>query len=104
LHGLDLRAVTLVSPDEAWAVGSTTPDPAYNTRTAHTPYSTPVLLHFVHGHWYTAETPADLSGSIRLEAVSMLSTSEGWAVGGSLYPSSVDALPMGYLLHFHNGT
>jgi hypothetical protein len=104
LHGLDLRGVTLVSSGEGWAVGGTTPDPTYDVRTAHTPYSTPVLLQFVHGHWYRVHAPAGLSGSLRLEAISMLSPTEGWAVGGSLYPPSVDALPMGYLLHYHNGS
>lgn len=63
-----INSVTMISPNEGWAVGWY----------AHYPSITGVtILHYTNGTWQTYSSPTQQ----HLQAVAMLSTGDGWAVG-----------------------
>jgi photosystem II stability/assembly factor-like uncharacterized protein len=63
---LDLTSISMISPDEGWAVGR------QGVRS--------VILHYNKGHWTQAPAPTYMS----LQGVCMISAAEGWAVGGNM--------------------
>src|SRR5690348_15100014 len=109
----------MVSPEEGWAVGSTQPNlNAPHTRRTDDPtthFLDPVLLHYQQGRWdevpFPAFTALQVYGTytpdMALSSISMVSATEGWAVGSTVLPSTphrlVDGLTFGVLLHYHAG-
>lgn len=81
-----LLDVAMVSPTEGWAVGYSLPVTEARLISTATPevieigplaQETVVMMHYSHGAW----TPIHLSIHGRLTRVSMLSATDGWAVG-----------------------
>jgi hypothetical protein len=117
----------MVSPEEGWAVGSTQPNQnAARIRTDDptTHFMDPVLLHYQQGRWDDVPFPAfttphvygPYTPDIRLSSLSMVSASEGWAVGSTVLPNTrqrradgstrvllVHGRTFGVLLHYHAG-
>ncbi len=82
-----LNSVFMLSGGDAWTVGGG-PNP-----TATCPVSPcPVILHFTGGAWATVTPPP---GSYVLNSVFMVSSTEGWAVGGA---GSIN--PVAIILHY----
>lgn len=107
---LDLNSISMVSPAEGWAVGHTTPPP--NVPGSNVPklppgsnYIDPVILHYHQGYWSQVPFPKldQDYGAISLNGISMVSASEGWAVGNSVLPPGADGFTVGVLLHYTNG-
>jgi hypothetical protein len=69
----ELQDVAMVSPDEGWAVGYTLPGPLSPKSTG----ETVLLMHYLHGVWSQVRTA--IHG--RLTSLSMLSATDGWAIG-----------------------
>lgn len=114
---IDLYSISMVSATEGWAVGGTVPDPNYSPEQDGTPkpnYRDPVLAHYHDGVWTIEALPAAVQHlsriglSIVLNSVSMISSDEGWAGGGSVLPQGsgwqVDGVTVGVLLHYVHGT
>ncbi len=114
---IDLYSISMVSATEGWAVGATVPDPNYSPLQDGTPkpnYRDPVLVHYHDGVWGMVALPAAVQHlshiglSIVLNSVSMISSDEGWAVGGSVLPQGsgwqVDGITVGVVLHYTHGT
>ena len=116
----------MVSPEEGWAGGSTQPNqnaPSLRTDDPTTHFLDPVLLHYQQGRWDDVPFPAfttphvygPTTPDIRLSSLSMLSATEGWAVGRTVLPNTrrrigdgyasrhVDGFTFGVLLHYHAG-
>src|SRR5258705_172574 len=93
---LELHSVSMVSPDEGWAVGGQ----AWNTSGNDEGAGTTVLYHYKDGRWTPVYIPisdpaiADGSHPV-LQAVSMRSATDGWAAG-SLAKGAVKA----FFLHY----
>lgn len=104
---LDLNSISMVSPTEGWAVGHTTPPPNFNVLQAPPGknYIDPVLLHYEQGRWSQAALPKlePNWGAMTLNSISMVSATEGWAVGNTVLPPGVDGFQIGIVLHFLNG-
>src|SRR5262249_52964906 len=114
LAGFSFSSISMVSPDEGWAVGNTSPyyttgDPPRE----HGSYVEPIMLHYKHGRWTpqllpdfahsapctTLASPGTCS-NIALRSISMVSAEEGWAAGGTVPPLNLaDAGSLGILLH-----
>lgn len=92
IEGASVASISMVSPEEGWALGgiSTTPQSA-STPTSPT---SPLLLHYTQGTWVQVASP--LSGS--LGAVVMRSASDGWMAG---MPDTTGIPP---LLHYNGST
>ena len=105
-----LSGISMVSPDEGWAVGSATTitistgaksnapsDPgqvsSHAVLTAPVPAKSEILLyHFKNGAWTQVHVQLHISGLPHLTAISMDSPTDGWAVGGAFQdPSSASA-------------
>jgi photosystem II stability/assembly factor-like uncharacterized protein len=65
-----LSDVSMASPDEGWAVGSTGPS------------SYGVIMHYTNTTWSRVDAPDVPTSTYWLNAVEMISPTEGWAVGG----------------------
>lgn len=107
LAGITLTSISMVSASEGWAVGSTfralqnIPPP-----TGAKSNGPPVILHYHNGQWTEDLLPAELSHPQEdyvLRSVSMVSASEGWAVGSSVLPANADGVTHGILLHYTGG-
>ncbi len=116
-----LSSISMVSPDEGWAVGNTSP--YYMIDASGTPISgntagvQPIILHYLHGRWTPQPLPdfqhstlcTTLAGpgacaNIALSSISMVSAQEGWAVGSTVLPVNlIDTTPLGILLHYVGG-
>jgi hypothetical protein len=93
---LELHSVSMVSPDEGWAVGGQ----AWNTGRDDEGSGTTVLYHYIDGHWTPVyipiSDPAISDGSHPvLQAVSMRSATDGWAAG-----SFVKGAVKAFFLHY----
>lgn len=84
----DLNSVYMLSTGDVWTVGG-------GPRTTASCSSTlcPVILHYTGGAWNTITPPP---GSYKLKSVFMVSSTEGWAVGGAANPSAAN----GTILHY----
>lgn len=105
-----LDDISMVSPDEGWAVGAmmtldTTPlsngQPRNNWEVSRT-----LVLHYTHGFWQQVDVPAEKAEA---QKVKMVSADEGWMLlyGGKQPVSNDINQPVGYqysLLHYQNGT
>lgn len=96
----DLRSIAMVSPTEGWAVGS--------TDYANQNYPAPVILRYSDGQWTPTSIvslPANIASGAGLTGISMVSPTEGYAVG--IYYGRDTGQP-GYtymlVLRYHNGT
>jgi len=76
----------ILSNGEAWAVGNTTSSVASGR---------PLIVHYVDGSWQSATL--DVPGGF-LMSISMLSSTEGWAVGEILDSTGTSSTPL--LVHF----
>lgn len=126
-RGYDLRGIAMVSPEEGWAVGHTQPNQnAASVRTDDptTHFMDPVLLHYQQGRWDEVPFPAfttphvygPYTPDIKLSSISMVSATEGWAVGSTVLPNTIQrradgstrvrlvhGRTFGVLLHYHAG-
>jgi len=108
-----LNSISMVSPDEGWAVGVTmlhthTPSASGNSLM----YGGPVILHYSQGHWSPTPYPADIYShigcsaigsacpAISLNSISMVSATNGWVVGNSVLPPNADGVTFGVVLHY----
>ncbi len=80
-----LTDVSLGSPTDGWAVGITGPS------------SYGVLMHYDGSTWSQTTAP---TGTYGINAIKMISSTDGWAVGGNACAYSCGTL----LLHYTNGT
>jgi hypothetical protein len=109
---IDLQSIVILSANEGWAVGNTTPPPDYPNSNQPMPtpdghYVDPVIVHFLQGRWSLVPFPADpelsqMSG-ISLHSVSFVSASAGWAVGNTVLPPDADGFTVGVVLHYTHG-
>jgi len=112
--GVDLNSISMVSPDEGWAVGVTrlrAPSPS-NTSPE---YGDPVILHYSQGHWKPVPFSPDVKSrlgcsangsacpAISLRSISMVSATEGWVVGNTVLPPNADGITSGVVLHYTGG-
>jgi len=98
-EGLDIISLQMLSATDGWAVGATGMLPHSDPTVAGNP-SAPVegvLLRYTNGHW---ELATSVFSNIGLNGVTMLSDTEGWAVGSE--SSSGTSLQV-VILHDHNG-
>jgi hypothetical protein len=106
---LELKSLSIVSPTEGWAVGNTTPHP--NPHNADFLDTEPVILHYLNGVWSVVPNPARVRSygvSVILTSVSMDSSTDGWAVGHTVYLTAnpgvvVDGAMNGVILHYTGG-
>ena len=104
LQQWELHAVAFATQNEGWAVGNTSPPAKYDFQVNHTPYVSPIVLHYQHGHWYQQSLPATLmTQSFVLTKVQMVSPTEGWAIGRTRVPVGIETTTLGVLLHYHDG-
>jgi hypothetical protein len=73
-----LTDISMDSPDDGWAVGSGV---VYSRAIEHSNLPSPLLYHYAHGQWSAVQPPANLGNGAALYGVSMLSATDGWAVG-----------------------
>ncbi len=109
-----LNSISMVSPDEGWAVGVTRLHTASASDTL-PEYGDPVILHYSQGQWRPVPFPSDSKShigcsatgiacpAISLNSISMLSATDGWVVGNSVLPPNVDGLAFGVVLHYTGG-
>ncbi len=84
------NAISVVSPTNIWFAG--------NDQDGHA-----TILHYDGSHWTQQETPA-LLDSFTINALSMVSASEGWAVGTAMVSQDKGWYPpTGAILHYING-
>ncbi|MGZ3599889.1 MAG: anti-sigma factor family protein [Ktedonobacterales bacterium] len=105
-----LNDISMVSPDEGWAVGDmvtldTTPMSDGQPRNSWE-VSRPLVLHYTHGSWQQVDVPAEKANA---EKVKMVSADEGWMLlyGGKQLITANGGNAVGYgnsLLHYQNGT
>lgn len=96
---LTLSGISMVSSNEGWAAGSyATPTNADGTPTGHDK-AVAVLFHYLNGVWTRYNVAVNTSGQPRLNAISMDSPSDGWAVGGI-----VNGQSKAILLHYDGHT
>lgn len=100
---ITFNSIAFGTPDDGWAVGSTTP-PLPGMPIPIPLVISPKLAHYHAGHWQMVAPPAALRGqNTILTGVAMLSVQEGWAVGRSYAGPTGDGLAYGVILHFHEG-
>lgn len=106
-----LTSVSMVSPDEGWAVG-TTRLPQASGSAAESAYGAPVILHYWHGQWRPVPLPPNLTSrlgcgnrcpGIILRSLSMVSATDGWAVGNTVLRPGSDGVTTGIVLHYTAG-
>ncbi len=109
-----LNSISMVSPDEGWAVGVTRLHAASASDTS-PEYGDPVMLHYSQGQWRPVPLPSDsksyigcsASGiacpAISLNSISMISATDGWVVGNTVLPPNADGLTFGVVLHYTGG-
>ncbi len=114
LTGFHLNSISMVSASEGWAVGSR-PNGKPMTDSMGEPDLNavePVILHYKDGRWSLDQLPPALSANpnhfdMTLSSISMVSATEGWAVGSTLLPAYyhtiVDGFTFGILLHYTGG-
>ena len=78
--------LSMSSPSDGWAIGNLMPGGSMS--------STAVLLHYTNGHWEVGQRIEDAN----LQSISMVSTGNGWALGGKNNAIGGD------LYHYSNGT
>ncbi|HET9111016.1 MAG TPA: hypothetical protein VFN78_09350 [Ktedonobacterales bacterium] len=71
---MSLRSVSMVSPDDGWAVGGISGDP------------TTLLMQYSRGQWTVLPKPAGLQDHSDFAAVSMVSHNDGWALASMDIP------------------
>ncbi len=71
---MSLRSVSMVSPDDGWAVGGISGKP------------TTLLMRYSHGLWTVLPKPAGLGDDSDFAAVSMVSSTDGWALASMDIP------------------
>lgn len=71
---MSLRSVSMVSPNDGWAVGGISGSP------------TTLLMHYSHGQWTVLPKPAGLGDDSDFAAVSMVSSTDGWALASMDIP------------------
>ncbi len=107
LSGITLTSISMVSANEGWAVGASSralhdvPPPVGASTNG-----PPVILHYHNGQWTEQPLPEELNNptvSYVLRSVSMVSASEGWAVGQAVAPNVTDGIKDGILLHYTGG-
>lgn len=96
LIGYSLKAVSMISPTEGWAVGERSESPSF------------VIVHYTHQSWQIYhDVHTQIDPSARLTSISMLSASEGWAVGSVTIKDIKSPLggtwSGGIILHYING-
>lgn len=85
-----LNAITMVSPEEGWAVGATSD----NQTGLHS-----LILHYVHGQWTQVSVPNDKGAALgALRAISMVSPDDGWIVGSAYAGGETNVV-----LHYSGG-
>jgi photosystem II stability/assembly factor-like uncharacterized protein len=100
--------ISMVSPDEGWAVGVTyAQNVTLSDGTKQWDWDQPLVLHYTHGSWQTVKVSAGPKTTV--EKVKMVSASEGWMLlydGKHLTAvNGVNSLRYGYSLrHYENGT
>ncbi len=106
-----LNSISMVSPNEGWAVGVTRlHQPSVSDNSPE--YGDPVILHYWQGHWSPAPLPPNLKSrlgcgthcpGIILRSLSMISATDGWAVGNTVLPPNADGVTVGIVLHYIGG-
>ncbi|HLW00584.1 MAG TPA: YCF48-related protein [Ktedonobacterales bacterium] len=111
---MTLNSLSMVSPDEGWAVGNTWSMVNTGSTTVRLDAGDPVILHYLNGRW-TAQPLPDYKRALGcggsagacppfvLNGISMVSAQEGWAVGNSLLGPNADGITFGLLLHYTGG-
>jgi hypothetical protein len=108
---LDIKSIAVFGNEAEWAVGATVPDPACRSGgcgigpTPH-PYMQPVMLFLQAGHWEKLLTLPALHRpdyNWELNSIALVSPTEGWAVGNTVFPPGVDGFSSGILLHDIDG-
>ncbi|HEU4782574.1 MAG TPA: hypothetical protein VFS83_04465, partial [Ktedonobacterales bacterium] len=91
------NAISAVSPNNIWIAGNSTPDIPSDGRA--------VILHYDGYGWFQQQTPS-VSDSLSIYDISMVSATEGWAVGTAtgVPDSQGNAAPTGVILHYAHGT
>jgi DNA-directed RNA polymerase specialized sigma24 family protein len=99
-----LANISMVSPTEGWAVGSTTSFREAQGNIPGKTETTQVLLwHYLHGRWAAVNLP--LVGI--LSNITMVSATEGWAIGNHELqntPAGYGGLTKPVIFHYLNGT
>lgn len=101
-----LNSISMVSPDEGWAVGTTLlPQTSTPQSGLEYLYGAPVILHYSQGHWRPEPLPLRCQSSCHmvLHSIAMVSATEGWAVGNSVLPLGADGFTSGLILHYAGG-
>lgn len=110
LH-VSLNSISMVSPEEGWAVGVTRLPQASGSLTE-PGYGAPVILHYWQGQWHPAPLPSNLTSRLKcanrcpgiiLRSLCMISATEGWAVGNTVLRSGSDGVTTGVVLHYTGG-
>ncbi|HEX6797705.1 MAG TPA: hypothetical protein VF116_08330 [Ktedonobacterales bacterium] len=94
--GTMLTGLSMVSPNEGWAIGQIMRDGS--SAKAPVTGTGSLLLHYTAGQW----TIAARYPSLALASIAMVSTSEGWISGSAPAPSD-SSQRVAVLLHYHAG-
>jgi hypothetical protein len=106
-HAL-LNGISMVTPDEGWAVGVTyAQNVILADGTKQWGFDQPLVLHYTHGAWQTVKVAAGAKTSA--DQVKMVSATEGWMLlYDGKHPTTVNgatSLSYGYSLrHYQQGT
>jgi photosystem II stability/assembly factor-like uncharacterized protein len=114
LSKYELHDISMVSPDEGWAVGNTWSIISQGSNPYRMDAGDPVILHYLHGRWTPDPLPdvtrqLNCGGSngacppFALYSITMTSAREGWAVGSSVLPPGADGITFPLLLHYTGG-
>lgn len=100
---LSLSGISMVSPNEGWAVGAYMPPQAATGTPPSPDKANAVLLHFLNGAWTRVNVPITVIGRPQLNGISMDSPTDGWAVGGiqPITNSGESAQNTAILLHYN---
>lgn len=93
---LFMTGVSMVSSDEGWAIAHYTPPTNGDGTPTGNAKPTAVLFHFHNGAWTRVNMPVSASEQPTLNAISMDSPTDGWAVGSIVANGQLGAL----LLHY----
>lgn len=111
LTQVSLNGISMVSPEEGWAVGVTQLSQK-SVSAAESGYGAPVILHYWHGQWWPTPLPPTLINrlgcgtqcpGIMLRSLSMISPTEGWVVGNTVLRPGSDGATTGIVLHYTGG-
>jgi hypothetical protein len=96
IEGASLASISMVSPEEGWALGGI----STASQSASTPPSptSPLLLHYTQGQWVQVANPLSSPVSSSEGVVVMRSASDGWMAG---IPDTIGIPP---LLHYNGST